>query len=142
MAELQDGQVVAVMYTGKLEDGTVFDSNAGRDPLEFQLGSGMIIPGFDSGVRDMAVGDSKTVTIPPEDAYGQRSDEAIIAIAPDQLPPDMAVEVGDQLEMRTQDGRGVPVTVVDVTDEKIVLDGNHQLAGKTLVFEIELVEVK
>lgn len=141
MAELQDGQIVAVMYTGRLEDGTVFDSNEEREPLQFELGQGMVIAGFDAGVRDMEMGQTKTITIPPEEGYGERSDEAIVPISPDQLPPDMQVEVGMQLEMRTQDGRALPVTVAEVTPERILLDANHRLAGKTLIFDIKLVNV-
>lgn len=141
MAQLQDGQSVSVTYTGRLEDGSVFDSNEGRDPLTFVLGGGQIIPGFDSGVRDMNVGDTKTVTIPPEEAYGERSDENMLQIGHDQVPPNMDVQVGMQLQLQAPDGRPVPVTVADVTDEGILLDANHSLAGKTLIFDITLVSV-
>lgn len=141
MAQLQDGQVVAVMYTGRLEDGSVFDSNEGRDPLQFQLGSGQVIAGFDAGVRDLAVGDTATVTIPPEEAYGERSEERVIAISPEQIPLGVEVQVGQQLELRDESGQGIPVVVAAVTDEQVVLDANHMLAGKTLIFDITLVSV-
>lgn len=141
MAQAKAGDKVKVHYTGKLDDGTVFDSSAGRDPLEFTVGAGQMIKGFDTGVNGMNVGESKTVKIPSEEAYGQHRDEMVIEVPKTELPPDMEVTPGDQLQMQHQSGQVVLVTVTDVDDEKITLDGNHPLAGKDLTFDIELVEV-
>jgi len=142
MSQAKSGDTVQVHYTGRLEDGSVFDSSDGRDPLEFQLGSGMVIPGFDQGLTGMTVGEKKTIHIPADEAYGPVNEEMIIQIERDQIPPDLPLELGMQLNMH-QDGNGqvVPVKVVEVTDESVTLDANHELAGKTLIFDLELVGV-
>ncbi len=143
MAQAKSGDTVQVHYTGRLDDGTVFDSSKGREPLEFQVGSGMVIPGFDNGVAGMNVGEKKTIQIPADDAYGPVQDEMIIKIPRADIPADIPLEVGTQLNMH-QDGVGqvIPVTVTDVTADTVILDANHVLAGKDLVFEVELVGVK
>ncbi len=142
MAQAKSGDTVQVHYTGRLEDGSVFDSSDGRDPLEFQLGSGMVIPGFDQGLTGMSVGEKKTIHIPAEEAYGPVNEEMILQIERSQIPPDLPLELGMQLNMH-QDGNGqvVPVKVVEVTDESVTLDANHELAGKDLIFDLELVGV-
>ena len=141
MAQAKAGDKVKVHYTGKLDDGTVFDSSAGRDPLEFTVGAGQMIAGFDAGVNGMSEGETKTVKIPSEEAYGQHRDEMVLKVGRDELPPDMQVEAGDQLQMQHQNGQIVIVTVTEVTDQNVTLDGNHPLAGKDLTFDIQLVEV-
>ena len=135
------GDTVQVHYTGKLDDGSVFDSSAGRDPLEFTVGSGQVIPGFEQAVEGMAVGQTKTVTIPAAEAYGERVAEAVLQVPREQLPPDLEPEVGQQLVMQSRDGRQIPIVVVEVTEDSITIDANHPLAGRDLTFEIELVSV-
>lgn len=142
MAQAKSGDTVQVHYTGRLEDGSVFDSSDGRDPLEFQLGSGMVIPGFDQGLTGMSIGEKKTIHIPADEAYGPVNEEMIIQIERSQIPPDLPLELGMQLNMH-QDGNGqvVPVKVVEVTEDSVTLDANHELAGKDLIFDLELVGV-
>ncbi|HXD78878.1 MAG TPA: peptidylprolyl isomerase [Puia sp.] len=140
--EVQTGDTVKVHYLGRLIDGTTFDSSQGRPPLEFQVGSGMVIKGFDDGVRGMSVGQKKTIEISAEFAYGPRDPEAIIEFPIDQFPPQMKPEAGMQLVMTDNSGNQIPVTVVDVKPESVVLDANHQLAGQDLIFDLELVEIK
>lgn len=130
-----DGDLVAVHYRGTLDDGTEFDSSAGREPLEFELGSGQVIAGFDDAVRGLAVGESVTVRIPPADAYGPRSDDAVIPVPIDQAPE--GLEAGDQVQLAT----GAVATVLEVTEESVVIDANHPLAGEALTFEIEVVSI-
>ena len=141
MSQAKDGDKVKVHYTGKLEDGTVFDSSQNRDPLEFQLGAGNVIPGFNDGIVGMGIGESKTISIPPGDAYGQRRDELTIEVDKSEFPEDIKPEIGQELQVQQPDGSPVQVTITDVTEEKVTLDANHSLAGKTLIFEIELVEI-
>jgi peptidylprolyl isomerase len=135
------GDTVQVHYTGKFDDGSVFDSSAGREPLEFTVGSGQVIPGFEQAVEGMAVGQTKTVTIPAAEAYGDRVAEAVLQVPREQLPPDLEPEVGQQLVMQSRDGRQIPIVVVEVTEDSITIDANHPLAGRDLTFEIELVSV-
>jgi FKBP-type peptidyl-prolyl cis-trans isomerase 2 len=141
MTKVKDGSNVKVHYTGKLTDGTVFDSSEGREPLAFTIGAGMMIPGFEKGVMDMAVNEEKTINILPEDAYGEARKEMIAEVPKSQLPADMEVEKGMQLMSQTPDGQQMAVIVVDVKDDSIVVDANHALAGKELVFDIKVVEV-
>jgi FKBP-type peptidyl-prolyl cis-trans isomerase 2 len=138
--EAKTGDKVRVHYTGKLLDGTQFDSSEGRDPLEFTIGAGQMIKGFDAGVVGMKVGDKKTLQIPPEEAYGQRDDEAVIEFPSENVPSDMQLEPGMQLTLRNQYGQPVPVVVLEVRPDVILMDANHMLAGEELVFEVELVE--
>lgn len=142
MSIAKQGDTVKVHYTGKLKDGSVFDSSANREPLEFTLGSGNMIPGFEQAVLGMDSGDKKTAEIPVDQAYGEKREDMIISVPRENVPGDIQPEVGQQLAIQQQGGQQVPVTVTEVTDEKVVLDANHPLAGKDLVFEIELVEVK
>lgn len=141
MTQAKAGNTVQIHYTGTLQDGSVFDSSDGRDPLEFQLGSGQIIPGLDSAIDGMAAGEQKTVTIPAAEAYGDYQDEARQTIPRDQIPADIPLDVGTMLQMQTPDGNAVPVQVAEVTEEAVTLDANHPLAGKDLTFAVEIVSV-
>lgn len=136
------GDTVKVHYTGKLEDGTIFDSSRDREPFELTLGSGSTIPGFENGVIGMALRDTKTITIPPEEAYGPKRDELVMTISKDEFPPDVAPSVGQQLQMKHPSGNVINVTIIDVMQDSVTLDTNHPLAGKTLIFEVELMEIK
>ena len=141
MAQVKSGDTVQVHYEGKLKSGEMFDSSAGREPLEFTVGSGQVIPGFDVAVIDMEVGQSKTVNIPVGEAYGERSKEAIISIPRSEFPEDLNPEVGQELQMSDDEGHVFPVVVAEVADDHIVLDANHPLAGEDLIFEISLVKI-
>lgn len=139
MTEAKRGDNVKVHYTGKLLDGTVFDSSEGRDPLEFAVGSGQVIQGFDEAIVGMNVGEKKEVLIPVDKAYGEKNDEMVIQAPIEQVPPDLNPEVGMQLEMGGANGEILRVVVVEVTETHITLDANPPLAGKDLNFTIELV---
>ena len=139
MTQAKSGDTVRIHYTGTLDDGSVFDSSEGRDPLEFALGSGQVIPGFDSGVTGMAVGDKKTINIPCAEAYGEVIEEAKQVVAREHIPADIPLELGTQLQMQAANGQAMMVTVAEVTEESVTLDGNHPLAGKDLTFALELV---
>ena len=141
MAQAQSGDKVRIHYTGTLDDGTVFDTSSGRDPLEFTIGSRQVIPGFEEAVIGLEVGGSVTTHIPSHKAYGPRDDRMIMRVPREQVPADMDVSVNDRLQLRGRDGRPFPVTVTEITDTHVVLDGNHPLAGKDLIFAIELVEI-
>lgn len=141
MSNAKSGDTVRVHYTGKLNDGTPFDSSAGRDPLEFALGAGQVIPGFNNAVEGMAVGDSKSVKIEPDDAYGPRHEQLVQNVPREHLPSDMEPAVGMQLQAQGQDGQPVPLVITEVEEKSITVDGNHPLAGQTLNFDIELVEI-
>jgi FKBP-type peptidyl-prolyl cis-trans isomerase 2 len=141
MSRVKSGDTVRVHYTGKLEDGTVFDSSVKREPLEFTVGAGQVIPGVEEAVTGMEPGEQKSAQIPPEQAYGPRRDEMVAVVPRDQLPEDLSPNVGQQLSVRQQDGRQFSVTVTDVSPTSITIDANHTLAGKNLVFELELLEV-
>ncbi len=138
----QTGDTIQVHYTGTLTDGTLFDSSVGREPLEFLLGSGMVIKGFDDGVTGMSIGSKKTIHIPAEEAYGLSQEEAILSFNRSEIPSDIPLELGGQLNMH-EDGNPnpVPVTIVALTDDQITVDANHPLAGKDLTFELELVAI-
>ena len=138
----QKGSTVKVHYTGTLkEDGSQFDSSEGRDPLEFKLGEGMVIAGFEKAIIGKSVGDSVTVEIPPEEGYGDLNDELVFQVRREQLPGDVELEEGIMLEVRTEDGSPAYVRVTDFDEEMGTLDGNHPLAGSTLSFDIEVVEL-
>ncbi|MEI9933862.1 MAG: FKBP-type peptidyl-prolyl cis-trans isomerase [Ferruginibacter sp.] len=139
--QAKKGDKVKVHYTGKLLNGEQFDSSVGREPLEFTVGAGQMIKGFDAAIPGMIIGDKKTINIEAIDAYGERSEEAIIDFPKSNVPPDMKLEPGMQLTLNNEHGQPVPVIVVDVKDDVIILDANHFLAGKELVFDIELVEI-
>ncbi len=141
MTQVKSGDTVRVHYTGTLTDGQTFDSSEGRDPLEFTVGTGQIIPGLDSAVEGMAVGDKKTVEVPVDQAYGQPDPNAQQAVPRSDIPEDIPLDLGTQLQVQTPQGQVMPVTVVEVTEEQVVLDANHPLAGKDLTFAIELVDI-
>jgi peptidylprolyl isomerase len=135
----QAGDTVQVHYKGTLADGSVFDSSEGRDPLQFTLGAGQVIPGFEKAVEGMQVGERKTITIPADEAYGQRSERAMLQVPREQLPAEIEPQVGLQLVMQRADGQQIPVVVAEVTETHVTIDANHPLAGHDLTFEIELV---
>ena len=139
--EAKTGDVVRVHYTGRLLDGTTFDSSEGREPLEFTVGAGQMISGFDAGVQGMKIGDKKTIQIAPEDAYGHRDEEAVIDFPAENVPSDMKLEPGMQITLRNQHGQPIPVVVLEVKDDVIIMDANHMLAGQDLIFDVELVEI-
>lgn len=141
MAQVKHGDVVRVHYTGKLVSGDQFDSSVGREPLEFTVGAGMMIKGFDDAMPGMGVGEKKTVNIPAAAAYGEKDPNAIIDFPKENVPENMKLEPGMQLTLSNEAGQPFPVVVVEVKDEVIVLDANHFLAGQELVFDIELVEL-
>ena len=140
MAQVHDGSTVRIHYTGRLADGTVFDSSEGRDPLEFEVGSGQVIPGFDNAVREMGAGDSQTVTIGADEAYGERREDLVFPVPRQQFPPEIEPEVGQRLQMQ-QGGETAVVVVREVAEDSVTLDANHPLAGEDLTFDLELVEV-
>ncbi|MEO6584402.1 MAG: peptidylprolyl isomerase [Ferruginibacter sp.] len=142
MKQVQAGDVVKVHYTGKLTNGEQFDSSVGREPLEFTVGAGQMIKGFDDAMPGMKVGDKKTVTIQPVDGYGERMEEALIEFAKENIPADMQLETGMKLNLQNQEGKPVSVVVKEIKDDVVLLDANHFLAGEELVFDIELVELK
>ncbi|MEQ8243313.1 peptidylprolyl isomerase [Fulvivirga sp.] len=141
MSEVKKGDKVKVHYTGKLNDGSVFDSSVNREPLEFEVGAGMMIAGFDNAVNGMKVGDKKVAEIPAAEAYGEKNDDMVVSVPKAQLPPDLNPEIGQQLSMQQPNGQAIPVVVTKVETETIEIDANHPLAGKDLIFDIELVEI-
>ncbi|MAL93774.1 MAG: peptidylprolyl isomerase [Haliea sp.] len=141
MSAVKSGDNVSIHYTGTLADGSVFDSSEGRDPLQFEVGSGQIIPGLDKALPGMTVGEKKQVEVPADEAYGQPMDEARQSIPRDQIPADIPLELGTRLQMQTADGQAVPVVVTELSDESVTLDANHPLAGQDLTFNIELVAI-
>lgn len=142
MGQARKGDTVKVHYTGRLEDGTVFDSSVKREPLAFKLGSGQLIPGFEKAVEGLEPGDKTTAVIPAAEAYGLRHDEAVVTIDRSHLPPDIQPEVGQELEVQQESGQTMSVRIVQVDEAQVTLDANHPLAGKDLAFEIELVAVQ
>ena len=142
MSQVKENDTVKVHYTGKLENGQVFDSSLQREPLEFTLGQGMLIPGFEKGVMEMEVNEKKTITIPKEEAYGEVNKELFQKVGKEQLPKEITPEVGMTLATRNPDGSERPLTVTEVESDQIVVDANHPLAGKDLTFELELLEIK
>ncbi len=141
MQQVKKGDTVKVHYHGKLTNGTTFDSSAGREPLEFEVGSGMVIPGFDEGVTGMTIGDKKTIHIPADQAYGQKEEHMIMEFPRDRFPEDMVPEVGMQLNMSNGSGQNFPVVITEVRETVVVLDANHPLAGEDLIFDLELVAI-
>jgi FKBP-type peptidyl-prolyl cis-trans isomerase 2 len=140
--QAKKGDKVKVHYHGRLTDGTTFDSSEGRQPLEFEVGSGMVIKGFDDGVTGMSVGEKKTINIPSQEAYGPRQEEMVIEFPRSNFPPDIQPEVGMALQMHGENGQELPVVITEVNEDTVKLDANHPLAGEELVFDIELVDIK
>lgn len=141
MAQVKSGDKIKVHYHGKLTTGETFDSSEGRDPLEFEVGGGQVIPGFDEGVTGMTVGEKKTIHIPFMEAYGPSNPEMIIPMPKERFPADMQLEVGMPLGMSDQDGHQFQVVVTEIREADVLLDANHPLAGKDLIFDLELVEI-
>jgi len=138
---VKTGDKVKVHYKGTLTDGTVFDSSEGRDPLEFTVGKGEVISGFDKAVKGMSIGQSKTVTMPSDEAYGPRLDDHVLRVPKSKLPPDMELKVGEMLQINRPNENPMPATVIEISDDSIILDANHPLAGKDLTFEIKLESI-
>jgi peptidylprolyl isomerase len=141
MTEVKNGDTVRIHYTGTLADGSVFDSSEGRDPLEFTVGARQVIEGMDSELPGMSVGEKKTLNIPCDKAYGPLNPAARQAIPREGIPDHIPLEIGTQLQMQSPEGQVLPVTVVEVDDATVTLDANHPLAGKDLIFDIELVSI-
>jgi FKBP-type peptidyl-prolyl cis-trans isomerase 2 len=135
------GNTLRIHYTGRLDDGTVFDRSEGREPLEFTLGSGEIIPGLDRGVVGMEVGDTREVTVAPEEAYGARNDAQVQSVPREMLPDDIPTDPGTRLNVETKDGQTISVMISNATESHVELDANHPLAGRTLTFDVTLVEI-
>jgi len=142
MQQAKDGDKVKVHYHGRLRNGETFDSSQGRDPLEFTVGAGQMIKGFDEGVKGMQVGDKKTVEIGAGDAYGEHEEGNLIEFPKDQFPPGMDPQVGMQLALSDNNGQQFPVVVAEVKENSVVLDANHPLAGQDLIFDIEMVDIE
>ncbi|NTU97895.1 MAG: peptidylprolyl isomerase [Chlorobiaceae bacterium] len=141
MAQAKTGDTVRVHYTGTLDDGTMFDTSVNREPLEFIIGKGQVIPGFDSAVIDMVPGETRVSLIPADEAYGPHSGELVTDVDRSRFPADLELELGQQLQVGLADGQQAVVMIVDITDTSVTLDANHPLAGQNLTFEIELVEI-
>jgi len=141
MQQAKQGDKVKVHYHGKLTNGETFDSSEGREPLEFEVGAGSVIKGFDDGVTGMVIGEKKTINIPVDDAYGPKNPEMLIEMPKDRFPKDMEIEPGIPLMMSDGSGQNFQVTVVEVKGDTVILDANHPLAGEDLIFDIELVEI-
>lgn len=141
MTQATAGSTVSIHYTGTLADGSTFDSSEGRDPLTFEMGAGQIIPGLEAALDGMSEGESKTVTIPADQAYGPRREEAMQQVPREAVPDHIPLDLGTQLQVQTPDGQAMPVTVAEVTDAHVTLDANHPLAGKDLTFAVEMVKV-
>src|SRR5688500_1139125 len=141
MAEAKQGDTVRIHYTGKLDDGTVFDSSDGREPLEFTVGKQEVIPGFENAVVGMKPGETRTTTIVPDEGYGDYQDDMVFEVERSRLPSDLAPDIGTELRVRTPDDNMIPVVIIDVNDDKVTIDANHPLAGRDLTFDIELVEI-
>ena len=141
MQQAQEGDKVKVHYHGTLKSGETFDSSEGREPLEFTVGGGQVIKGFEEGVKGMSVGEKRTIEIPVEDAYGEKNQELIIEFPKAQFPADMTPEVGQQLMMSNGSEQSFPVTIKELKEDSVLLDANHPLAGQDLIFNIELVEI-
>ncbi len=141
MPQAKSGDKVRVHYTGRLDEGTQFDSSSGSDPLEFELGAGQVIPGFENAITGMNPGDKVTVTIPSDEAYGPHRDEMVLEAPRSEIPSELDPVVGQQLQLQHPSGQAIPVVITEVTDETITLDGNHPLAGQDLTFDLELVEI-
>ncbi|NOZ06517.1 MAG: peptidylprolyl isomerase [Chloroflexi bacterium] len=141
MAQAKQGDTVKVHYTGKLDDGTVFDTSDNRDPLQFTVGAGQVIPGFEEAVIGMSVNETKRARFSMEEAYGPRREDLVLVVEKAQFPPDIAPQVGQQLRLHQANNEAITAVVTDVSEEGVTLDANHPLAGEALTFEVKLVEI-
>ena len=139
--KIEDGKTVVIHYEGRLEDGTVFDSSRSREPLEFVFGSGSIIPGLEKGLEGLEKGDKKEISVEAKDAYGEKNPEAIQKVSKEQFPSDITPEVGMQLMAQTETSE-IPVVVTEIEEDYVMIDFNHPLAGKNLIFDIEVMDVR
>ncbi len=142
MSLVKENDTVKVHYTGKLADGQVFDSSEGKEPIEFTLGQGQLIPGFEKGLIDMKLNEKKTINIPKDEAYGDSREDLVQEVQKSELPEEIKPEIGMGLVSKSQDGREMNLVISDVKEDSIVVDGNHPLAGKDLIFDLEVVEIK
>ncbi|MFB0997908.1 MAG: peptidylprolyl isomerase [Flavobacteriales bacterium] len=142
MIEVKENNTVKVHYTGKLSDGHVFDSSEGKEPLEFTMGKGQIIPGFEKGLMNMKLKEKKTITIPKEGAYGDINESLKQEVNKTELPKDMTPKVGMELVSQSTEGKERNLVVIEVKDDTIVIDGNHPLAGREIIFDLEVVDIK
>lgn len=142
MSTAKEGDTVKVHYTGKLDNGEVFDTSREKEPFEFKIGDQAVIPGFEKGVVGMGVGDRKTIEISPEDAYGAKKEELVVEVQKSELPEEITPTVGQRLQIRQQEGNPIVVTITDMDEDNITLDANHPLAGYTLFFDVEMIEIK
>lgn len=141
MARAQTGDTVRVHYTGRFEDGTVFDTLQDREPIEFTLGEHQVIPGFENAVTGMQAGETKTAQIPPEEAYGERREDLLIDVPRAEVPADIDPQIGQTLQVQGAGGQVFPVVVANVGEDMITLDANHPLAGRSLIFDIQLIDI-
>ena len=141
MAQANEGDEVQVHYTGKLEDGTIFDSSEDGEPLSFTIGENRVIPGFEQAVTGMEPGDTKTTEVEPEQAYGEHREDMVMEMERDQIPGEVDPEVGQQLQLRLENGQTVPVLITALGEDTVTIDANHPLAGRKLIFDIEVVDV-
>lgn len=142
MAQAKEGDEVQVHYTGKLEDGTVFDTSEEGEPLSFTIGENRVIPGFEEAVTGMEPGDKKTTEVDPEQAYGEHREDMVMEMERDQIPNEVEPEVGQQLQLRLENGQTVPVLITALGEESVTIDANHPLAGRKLIFDIEVVGIE
>ena len=141
MSQVKNGDTVSIHYTGKLDDGTVFDSSVGGRPITFTLGAGEVIPGFETGTVGMSVGEKRDIVIPPEQAYGPYFEELVKVVPREAFPSNVMPTIGQSFEMQLPSGEGIPVRIIDIEGDEVTLDANHLLAGETLYFNIELVRI-
>ncbi|MEW6129373.1 MAG: peptidylprolyl isomerase [Acidobacteriota bacterium] len=141
MSQVKEGDTISVHYTGKLDDGTVFDSSQGGAPLSFTVGAHEVIPGFESGAVGMAIGDTKEIVIPPDQAYGQYHEELVKVIPTAAFPPNVTPVLGMAFDIQLPSGEAIPVRVIDIEGDEVTIDANHLLAGETLFFNVELVSI-
>jgi peptidylprolyl isomerase len=141
MRQAKNGDMVKVHYTGKLENGEVFDTSKDRQPLEFTIGDGDLIPGFEEGIIDMEIGETKSITIPSEKAYGPRKEELVVKVTKDNFPDDITPVTGHQLQVKQKDGNLINLTITGIDEDTVTLDANHPLAGYDLIFDVELMEI-
>lgn len=142
MVQAKMGDIVKVHYTGKLEDGTVFDTSIERGPLQFTIGEGQVIPGFEQSVVGMNQGESKTAKVPAHEAYGPHREDLVLTTDRNQFPIDSKPEAGQRVQIRQEEGQIIVATVVDVSESSVTVDANHHLAGKDLIFDIQLIEIQ
>jgi len=141
MSQVKNGNTVKIHFTGKLENGEVFDTSLAREPMEFQVGNGDVMPGLEEGIVGMAVGDTKTIEILPEQGFGDKLEDLVVEVMKGVLPESVTPEVGQQLQVSKAEGEVIVVTIVDMSDDTVTLDANHPLSGHTLFFDVELVEI-